>query len=316
VTVVNGTKLFGPQGGAAVNVQTGDLVGQFFAYDPRFQGGLFVAAGDFNGDGRSEIVTGPDQGGGPHIVVFTLNPANPNINTNFVQFGTLFPGVTPFAAAGFFAYDAGFSGGVRVAVGDVNGDGFMDIITGAGPGGGPHVKVFSGAPGGGVIRSFFAYDPGFRGGVYVAAGDYDLVANGVTPGKFTADIMTGAGAGGGPHVKVFSGSGSGLLTEFFAFGPDSGPSIFGVDLGVSTGVGSVAFSDVDGNSAPDIFVTTFRGPRTRLAAFKNNGATVQRVALTVPQPPFQLDPSGDLIALNPSGVPFRDGAWVGGFFGG
>ena len=78
--------------------------------------------------------------------------------------------------ASFFAYDASFHGGVRVAVGDINGDGFNDIVTGAGPGGGPHVEVF-GPPGGGLLRSFFAYDPGFHGGVYVGAGDYDLVMN-------------------------------------------------------------------------------------------------------------------------------------------
>ena len=56
------------------------------------------------------------------------------------------------------AYDNNFRGGVRVATGDVDNDGTDDIFTIAGPGGGPHVKIFNGVNGQ-VLHEFMAYDP-------------------------------------------------------------------------------------------------------------------------------------------------------------
>src|SRR5262249_6545703 len=123
------------------------------------------------------FAVGADAGGGPEVKVY-------DVATGAIRFD-------------FFAYAASFRGGVRVATGDVDCDGIDDIITGAGPGGGPHVKVFSGANGL-VIREFFAYDAGFAGGVFVGAGDVNHDGR--------ADIITGAGAGGGPHVEAFSGA--------------------------------------------------------------------------------------------------------------
>src|SRR5688572_16752669 len=67
------------------------------------------------GTAQSVIVTGAGPGGGPHVRVIA-GDANAEL-------------------AGFYAYGAEFHGGVTVAAGDVNEDGYDDIITGAGPGG-------------------------------------------------------------------------------------------------------------------------------------------------------------------------------------
>lgn len=140
----------GAGGGPHVRVfdgATGAELMSFFAYDPAFAGGVFVAAGDVNGDWRPDVITGAGPGGGPHVRVFDW--------------------WSGMELQSFFAYDPSFAGGVRVAAGYVNGDNEADIITGAGPGGAPHVKVFDGATGA-ELRSFFADDPAFTGGVFVA----------------------------------------------------------------------------------------------------------------------------------------------------
>jgi uncharacterized repeat protein (TIGR01451 family) len=166
---------------------TGNELRSFFAYDPAFSGGVNLAVGDLNGDGRADIVTGARTGGGPHVKVFD--------------------GATGTEVRSFFAYDLGFSGGVVVAVGDVNGDGAQDIITGT-ESLGAHVKAFNFATVG-ELQSFFAYGVGYAGGVSVAAGDVD--------GDGRDDIITGTTPGYFSHVQAFQGVSSNLLKSFFAF---------------------------------------------------------------------------------------------------
>jgi hypothetical protein len=133
----------------------------------------------------------------------------------------VFDSTTSAEVLGFFAYGPGFSGGARVAACDLTGDGVPDVVTGAGPGGGPHVRAFDGvdgAPLAGTIGSFFPYDGGFTGGVFVGCGDVNK--DGVP------DVITGAGAGGGPHVRAFSGVDAADLFNALVFAPGFTGGVF------------------------------------------------------------------------------------------
>src|SRR5262249_40855469 len=257
-----------------------DILARFFAYTPTFLGGVNVAAGDLNGDGKVEIVTGAGAGGGPHVRIFSLAPGAPTTGdvSNFVQVAS-----NTKIQSEFFAYAPNFLGGVNVALGDVTGDGKLDIITGAGPGGGPHVRVFDTNKTGLVEAfGFFAYAPGFTGGVTVAAGDYN------NDGK--ADIVTGAGFGGGPHVRVFSRANPAiLLADYFAFLPGFNGLPIPDDLSVlASGVTSVGFQDVDGDGLLDILVGSGKTQRARVRVFKGN-AGASLVPLALPNIAFPTD---------------------------
>ncbi|MDA1018383.1 MAG: putative Ig domain-containing protein, partial [Planctomycetota bacterium] len=228
-------------GGPHVQVydSSGALFLEFMAYDIDFKGGVNVAVADFNRDGVADILTGPGPGGGPHVKVFDgTNPEN-------LLFDQL-------------VYTSTFLGGVHVAAGDVTGDGIPDIITGPGEGGGPNVKVFDGVNGA-VVHDFFAYDPAFGGGVFVSAGDFN--------GDQYADIVMGAGPGGGPHVRVYSGQDLSILQDFFAYDSD-----------FSGGV-NVTAADINGDGIDDVLVGPSDGSTGvgRRAMDGTTGAAIPRI---------------------------------------
>jgi len=199
----------------------------FYAYSPHFNGAINVAAGDVNDDDVQEIITGAGAGGGPHVRIFDIEG---------------------YVKSQFFAYDQNFRGGVNIATGDINGDGVDEIITGPGRGNKPEVKIFDYQ--GNLINKFLAYTENFTGGVKVASGDIDQ------DGK--DDIITGAGAGGGPHVRVFSPVGE-LISQFFAYNQNFRGGI-NIAVGDLHGDGKPEIiASVEKNSLPTVRVFDYRG---------------------------------------------------------
>jgi hypothetical protein len=260
----------GPGGSPHVRVldgltgaQLSGAIGSFDAYAHAFTGGVYVAAADVNGDGFADVITGAGPGGGPDVSVFD--------------------GRTGQRLYEFYAQAKGFTGGVPVAGGDVNGDGYGDVIAGAGQGGAPSVQVFSGKNLA-KLTSFFAYTWTFAGGANVGAGDLN--------GDGKADIITGMGRGTGstPEVKAFSGANGALLADFFAY-PKTTTS--GTKVVANTSGVRVAACDFNGDGFAD--VVTGPGPGLALKDRVFDGRSSVRLT--------------EFNGIDPS---FLGGVWVGG----
>ena len=179
-------------GGPRVRVMdavTGQASADFYGIDDAsFRGGARVATGDLNRDGVPDLIVAAGLGGGPRVAAYDGRSLN---------------GGTPVRLFNdFYAFEDTLRNGVTVAAGDVNGDGYADVIVGGGPGGGPRVAVFDGRSLLGsqtvTVASFYAGDPTARGGVTVAAKDLD--------GDNRADVIVGSGPDGGDRVTAYLGA--------------------------------------------------------------------------------------------------------------
>ena len=265
---------------------------KLYAYSEDFKGGVRVALGDIDADGEDEIITAPRVGGGPQVRVFEkdgtprgidiwpydldfrggIDIASGDIDNDGKDEIAVVQASNGQAQVKVYRYNfereiigewnafGDFSGGGSIAMGDIDGDNEVEIIVGAGEGGGPQIRVFEAD---GTLKpiQFFAFHEDYRGGVDVAAGDTDsdgkdeigvcqmkeqswckvyrynseqtiigewkafadfpvggLIDMGHIDNDGVAEIVVGAGQAGGPQVRAFEAEGIAIReTNFFAY---------------------------------------------------------------------------------------------------
>jgi hypothetical protein len=220
--------------------ERGTVAHSFFAYDPKFDGGARVEMADLNGDGVPELVTAPGPHRGAALPVRVFDGRDMSLLIEFVPFPAYTEGVQIAAlnltrdgraliaattdttgqikvfdlAQGkavddFFGHDPKrVTGGLRLAWGDVNGDGVSDLITVTGPSNTTTtVRVFNGRNRE-VLGEWAAVDAKYRAGAFVTAADLD--------GNGRANPVIGLDAGTLPLVRVFDDRGK-ALGEWMAY---------------------------------------------------------------------------------------------------
>lgn len=215
------------------------VINRWNPYVIGFEGRVNVTTGDLDQDGRDEIVTAPGEGGGPHVRIFdgfgnakyhngffvdepdyrngvelTVADLN-NDGENKIIVSLIKEGVNIIKVFDVFGFQIGKDilietpdsfEPMKIVVSNLIGDEKPEIVLGAAIGSSPYVYVLDNE--GNLIKSFLAYAQTFYGGV-----DVDVVE---LEGK--RNIVTAAGFGGGPHVRLFNADGvSQIDYPFFVY---------------------------------------------------------------------------------------------------
>jgi hypothetical protein len=271
-------------GGAVAAALAASPVWEFFVGHGAFRTQTNTSWGstlDVNGDGLADVIVGAPSRNGNAYVYFgassgvTAPPA------------VLPDPLTPLVGGGG---NLGFGTSVASA-GDVNGDGYADVIVGA--------------PGGGSAYVFLGGSPVFRGAPQVlvgtaGAGSFgsSVAGAGDVNGDGYADVVVGAANGSMPYAFLFLGSASGLSTTSILLGPVAAPSEgFTTVVSAAGDVNADGFADVIvagtgvGPSQADVF---FGGPSI---AGPVPPAMILQLAAAGP-----VDPAGPLAVANAGDV--------------
>jgi VCBS repeat protein/FG-GAP repeat protein len=218
--------VFGPSGGTAIRT--------IDAFGPERIGPVSIAAGDVSGDSRAEIVAAAPTGGGAQVKIF-------DVTTGKLQ-------------ASVFPYGGAIVSSLEIALGDVNGDRRVDVITSAVTAAGTQVKAVD--TDGHALAAFYVLDPDLVPGASLAAGDLD--------GDGKAEIVLGAGPTTAPWPPSANGPDQ-QVAVYRADGTRVGS--FGAYPGLFQGGVRVALGDVDRDRFPEIITAPGPGLEPEIGVF-------------------------------------------------
>jgi hypothetical protein len=268
---------------AALTPAQGFVIFGADAYDN--SGRSVACAGDVNGDGFDDLIVGAPRAD-------TAGNAKPYAGESYVIFGTDtgfgasldLAALTPAQGFVIFGADAYDQAGISVSsAGDVNGDGFDDLIVGAYGGdaagnaksnAGESYVIFGSGAGFGASIDLAALTPA-QGFVIVGADTYDSIfgisvsSAGDVNGDGFDDLIVGApGADAAGNAKSYagesyvvfgSGAGFGASIDLAALTPAQGFVIFGADAGDNSGFSVSSAGDVNGDGFDDLINGAFGG---------------------------------------------------------
>lgn len=220
------------------------VMADFQAYNDDFHGGVNLAVGNTDGSDRSSLITVPASGGGPDVRIYKFHENKFDLVANTLAYANSFRGgvslvsldmdsdgqdeivTAPLngsshlrffrqdgrvieALGSTFVYDKNYRGGIKMAAGDVNGDGLGEVVVAPATRGGPHIRVYGLYSNGKVkfLDGVMIYDRSFHNGINLAVGDLN------DDGR--AEVVVAPAGAAKPNIRVLTFTDKLHLADWF-----------------------------------------------------------------------------------------------------